>query len=209
MSNFEEALWLSADEWVNSFPADLPKYKFSKKHKKIIKAIIYKKKDKTKIKFSKGAVKVLLIAAALLAVATTAFAVPTSRSYIIKKFSDHSQYSVVDTSKEKNVKSLKLNYIPAGFKCTENYYSDNFYIEIYKNNDKSFVVQKNVLSGDIGYNTEHAESENIQINGIDAVYYSSDDNNEKGIIFNNGDYLYIISGNIDKKEIVQIAQNID
>ena len=34
MSEFEEALWLSAENWVDSFPTDLPKHKFSKKHNK-------------------------------------------------------------------------------------------------------------------------------------------------------------------------------
>lgn len=46
MSEFEEALWLSAENWVDSFPTDLPKHKFSKKHNKIINDIIYGKQDK-------------------------------------------------------------------------------------------------------------------------------------------------------------------
>ena len=67
MSEFEEALWLSAENWTDSFPTDLPKHKFSKKHNKVINDIIYGKQDK-KIKLSKGTIKVLLIAAVLLAI---------------------------------------------------------------------------------------------------------------------------------------------
>ena len=95
MSEFEEALWLSAENWTDSFPTDLPKHKFSKKHNKVINDIIYGKQDK-KIKLSKGTIKVLLIAAVLLAIATTAFAIPQSREYIVDKFSNNSEYNVVD-----------------------------------------------------------------------------------------------------------------
>ena len=94
MSEFEEALWLSAENWADSFSTDLPKHKFSKKHNKVINDIIYGKQDK-KIKLSKGTIKVLLIAAVLLAIATTAFAIPQSREYIVDKFSNHSEYNVV------------------------------------------------------------------------------------------------------------------
>lgn len=207
MSEFEEALWLSAENWADSFSTDLPKHKFSKKHNKVINEIIYSEQDK-KIKLSKGTIKVLLIAAVLLAIATTTFAIPQSREYIVDKFSNHSEYNVVDKKKSKRVKSLNVKYIPAGFEKGDDYFSRDFYIKNYKNFDKSFVVQKFALSGSVGFDTEHYETENIKINGIDAVYYRSN-NNEKGIIFNDGNYIYIISGNIEKDELVKIAQNID
>ncbi len=203
MSEFEEALWLSAENWADSFPLDLPKHKFSKKHNKVINDIIYGKQGK-KIKFSKGTIKVLIIAAVLLAIATTAFAIPQSREYIIDKFSNHSEYNVVDNKKSKRVKSLNVNYIPAGFEKGDDYGDTVQYVK----GDKDFVVEKLELTGSIGFDTENYEHENIKINGIDAVYYRSN-NNGKGIIFNDGNYIYIISGNIEKDELVKIAQNIE
>ena len=203
MLQFEEALWLSAENWADSFPTDLPKHKFSKKHNKVINDIIYGKQDK-KIKLSKGTIKVLLIAAVLLAIATTVFAIPQSREYIVDKFSNHSEYNVVDKKKSKRVKSLNVKYIPAGFEKVEDY---DFLVQ-YEKGDRNFVVDKLELSGSVGFDTEHYEPENIKINGIDAVYYRSN-NNGKGIIFNDGNYIYIISGNIEKDELVKIAQNVD
>lgn len=85
MSQFEEALWLSAENWADSFSTDLPKHKFSKKHNKVINDIIYGKQDK-KIKLSKGTIKVLLIAAVLLAIATTAFAIPKAENILSINF---------------------------------------------------------------------------------------------------------------------------
>lgn len=203
MSEFEEALWLSAENWVDSFPTDLPKHKFSKKHNKIINDIIYGKQDK-KIKFSKGTIKVLIIAAVLLAIATTVFAIPPSREYIVDKFSNHSEYNVVDKKNSKSVTSLNVNYIPAGFKKSDDYGNTVQYV----NGDKEFVVDKIELTASIGFDTEHYDPEIIKINGIDAVYYRSD-YNEKGIIFNDGNYIYMIEGNIEKDELVQIAQNVE
>lgn len=202
MSEFEEALWLSAENWADSFSTDLPKHKFSKKHNKVINEIIYGEQDK-KIKLSKGTIKVLLIAAVLLAIATT-FAIPQSREYIVDKFSNHSEYNVVDKKKSKRVKSLNVKYIPAGFEKVEDY---DFLVQ-YEKGDRNFVVDKLELSGSVGFDTEHYEPENIKINGIDAVYYRSN-NNGKGIIFNDGNYIYIISGNIEKDELVKIAQNVE
>jgi len=74
--------------------------------------------------------------------------------------------------------------------------------------DRLVVVEKFELSGSVGFDTEHYEPENIKINGIDAVYYRSN-NNVKGIIFNDGNYIYIIEGNIEKDELVKIAQNVE
>ena len=78
----------------------------------------------------------------------------------------------------------------------------------YVNGDKEFVVDKIELTASIGFDTEHYDPEIIKINGIDAVYYRSD-YNEKGIIFNDGNYIYMIEGNIEKDELVQIAQNVE
>lgn len=202
MSEFEEALWLSAENWVDSFPTDLPKHKFSKKHNKIINDIIYGKQDK-KIKFSKGTIKVLIIAAVLLAIATTVFAILPSREYIVDKFSNHSEYNVVDKKNSKSVTSLNVNYIPAGFEKSDDYGDTVQYV----NGDKEFVVDKIELTASIGFDTEHYDPEIIKINGIDAVYYRSN-YNEKGIIFNDRNYIYMIAGNIEKDELVQIAQNV-
>lgn len=204
MSNFEEVCLLSCENWIDSFPAEIPKHKFSKKHSEKMKEIFQTEPKEKKHKLSKKTIKFILIAAILLSLATTVFAIPACREFIVEKFSYHSEYNVVDTSDAKNVTSLKLNYIPVGFEKTEDY----GYAYLYTKVDKSFTVQKCELFTNIGFDTEKYDSENIRINGIDAVYYRSDCE-EKGIIFNNGEYIYIISGNIDKKELVNIAQNVE
>lgn len=208
MSNFEEVCLLSCESWVDSFPDEIQKHKFSKKYTEKMKEIFQTETKENKHKLSKKTIKILLIAAILLFLATTVFAIPASREFIIDKFFNHSEYNVFDTNDAKDVTSLNLNYIPTGFEKTEEYISNDFYIENYKNIDKSFTVEKCTLTANIGFDTEKYDSDNIRINGIDAVYYRSD-NELKGIIFNDGEYIFIINGNIDKKELVNIAQNVE
>lgn len=208
MSNFEEVCLLSCENWIDSFPAEIPKHKFSKKHTEKMKEIFQTEPKENKHKLSKETIKFILIAAILLSLATTVFAIPACREFIIEKFFNHSEYNVVDTSYAKDVTSLNLNYIPTGFERTEEYTSNDFCIETYNNNYQYFYVKKYKLNTNIGYDTEKYNSENIRINGIEAVYYMPD-NELKGIIFNNGEYIFIINGNIDKKELVKIAQNVE
>ncbi len=206
MTSFEKICALSCEQWVDSFPPDIPKHKFTEKHNKIMDKLLYGKQAEHKHKISKNIIKVLLIAAILLAVATTVIAVPSFREFTVNKFFNHSEYEVVDKDKTYEVDSPPiLNYIPKGFVLIDNEYIEH--IE-YANGDINFSVTKYGIDGQIGFDTEKYPSEKIKINGIEAVYYKADDIFE-GIIFNNGQYIYSVSGNIGKDELIKIAQNID
>lgn len=204
MSNFQEVCLLSCESWVDSFPDDIPKHKYSKKHKEKMKEIFELDTEIQKHKLSKKTIKILLIAAILLSLATTAFAIPASREFIIQKFSNHSEYNVVNDNDIKKVDSLNVNYIPEGFNKVEDYE----YYRVYKNGDEEFIVDKISISASVGYDTEKYDDEIIDINGIKAIYYRSE-NNYNGIIFNNGEYIFGVSGNIEKEELVRIAQNVE
>lgn len=208
MNNLQEVCLLSCEKWIDSFPDNIPKHKFSKKHNKKIKEIFEADTKRNRHKFSKKTIKMLAIAAVLLCIATTAFAIPASREAIVQKFSNHSQYEVADFSNAKKVKSLAVNYIPNAFEITEEDKSDFYYILRYENADKYFTVEKFELSTSIGFDTEEYDSENIVINGINAIYFKADEV-YKGLVFNNGDYIFVVSGNIEKNELVNIAENVE
>lgn len=204
MSVFEEVCLLSCEQWVDSFPTDIPKHEFSKKHQEKMKTI-FKIEQKSNRKPSKKTIKILLIAAILLLTgAITVSANQSYKEYIITKFFDHSEYIVTDSKKVKKADSLLVNYVPEGFSKVE----DCGYLCVYENDDKKFNVEKCELNATVGYNTEKYDDEIIEINGIEAIYYRGD-NNYKGLLFNNGDYIFFIEGNIDKEELVKIAQNIE
>ncbi len=207
MSVFEDALWLSGEQWIESFPADLPKHKFSRKHNRVINGILHGNQEKTKVKLSKGTIKVLLIAAILLALATTVFAVPAGREYIVEKFFNHSTYEVRGIDKINRIESFEINYIPDGFVITDEDKSKYFYRITYAKEQFHLFIDKHAINTRINFDTEEYDFQNITINGFDAILYFSE-NSKKGIIFNDGEYIFMRNGNIEKDELIKIAQNL-
>lgn len=207
MSTFEEACLLSCEQWVDSFPDDIPNHHFSEQHNRIMDNLFNNMQIKDKPKLSKNTIRFLLIAAILLALATTAVAVPLTREYIVNKFSNYSEYEVKEKEIYK-IDSLIVNYIPQGFVKTDGLESEVSYEEFYENGEKNFLISKNTLNDIIGFDTEEYPSEEIIINGIKGVYFRADEYSS-GIIFNNDKYIYSVDGNIDKEELVKIAQNIE
>lgn len=155
--------------------------------------------------------KILVVAAiaAVLMVTVNAFANPSSRKYVIAKFSDHSSYKVCDVADSPKVKSLTVGYMPEGFKKTEEYTDDLSFNYNYENDKGAIVmIDKMNLGTHINFNTERYGSKIIKINGIDAVYYRADVNCNS-VIFNDGEYIYSVDGvNVSKEEVIKIAQNI-
>lgn len=203
MSIFEEICNLSCEKWVDSFSGDIPVHKFSKRHKKAINSIFSGKGDKIKRKISTKTVKIILIAAILLALAITALAIPITQKYIVRNYPDHSIYEIIGFSSVKKVGSLTVNYIPEGFVKYEEGKDYCLYIK----NDRNFLVKKSLINGTVRFDTEEYNSTTIYINGIDAIYYKSTDNHS-GIIFNDGEYIFVVDGNLPKNELVKIAQSI-
>ena len=98
-----------------------------------------------------------------------------------------------------------MNYIPKGFKKT---YSYKKYSYGYTNANKYIYVDKLSLDTEIAFDNETSKTENITIKGAKAIYYITD-NNVGTIIYNDGNYIYNIHGNISKEELVKIAQNVE
>lgn len=208
MSTFQEICLLSCEKWVDSFPEKIPKHKFSKNHNQKMKELFSGGVKESKHKISKTTARIILIAAILLAIAATAFAIPTVRKYVTEKFYDHSEYNIVDKSGAKDVTSLTVNYIPEGFELSNEFCSERLFTFDYTKGKEFFSVDKSSLNAGIYYDTEHNDSENIIINGLDAVYFKTD-GEAKGIVFNDGKYIFVISGTVSKEELIKIAQNVE
>lgn len=206
MSAFEEVCLLSCEQWVDSFPDDIPNHRFSEQHNRIMDNLFNNMQIKVKPKLSKNTIRFLLVAAILLALATTVVAVPLTREYLVNKFSNYSEYEVLDRSKYYEVDSPPiLNYVPAGFVLIDNEFIEHLE---YTNGDMRFAVSKYEIDGQFYFDTEEYPSEEIMINGIKGVYFRSDED-YAGIVFNDNKYIYSVDGNIDKEELVKIAQNIE
>ena len=97
---------------------------------------------------------------------------------------------------------------PTYTKMVDKYESEAWFNYSYKMGEQKFEVEKLNLRSTIGFDTENSVKEELQINGADAAYYRTADN-WGTVIFNNGEYIYYIGGNISKEELVKIAQNVE
>lgn len=211
MNNLEAACRLSCENWIDSFPEDIPEHEFSREHIEKMQPLLVQKRTELKPRISRKSLKFILIAAILMSLATTIFVVakPAFEKYSLKKSSDHSMYDVIidDKSNVKKVSSLNVNYIPSGFEKTDSYKSEYQYIYKYEKDKEYFVIEKIKLNSSINYDTEHTCEEIIKINGKDVICRQGE-NGFKDYLYNDGNYIYSISGNISNAEFVNIIQNI-
>lgn len=208
MDKFTKACRLACEQWVDSLPQDVPTHHFSPAFEEAVRPLLQPNitaVPKKKRKFTKKTLKILVAAAVLLAlaVATTAIAVPLARRANVTQLPDHGEYEVADPENAPEVNDLTVGYVPQGFEKTEDY----GYLYIYENGNQSFAIEKYKLGTKITYDTEDYPSESITINGAPGIYYRSD-SGYSGIIFNNGEYIFAVDGNISKEELVKIAQNV-
>ncbi|MCM1286354.1 MAG: DUF4367 domain-containing protein [Acetobacter sp.] len=204
MNNFNDACTLSCDDWLNDF-SDSYDYEFTKSFEKEMNRLIDKMRKDKYHKLTRKSVQTLIIAAIILSFATTAFAIPSSRKYIIKQFKDHFSYSVVEIDDVESVESIIVGYIPEGFKKTYEDESQLGIIYEYKNNKNWFSVSKDKLDTEVNFDS--LEKEYIIINDTEYLLFTTDGTN--GVIWNNGLYTYSISGNINKNELIKIAVEVE
>lgn len=203
MNNFNDACTLSCDDWLNKF-SDSSDCEFSKSFDKQMNRLIDKMRKDKYHKLTRKSVQTLIIAAIILSFATTAFAIPSSRKYIIKQFKDHFSYSVVEIDDVESVESIVVGYIPDGFELINT--SSSFgIVKEYKNHNEWFTINKDEIN--VETNFDSLERKHKIINGTEYLLFTTDSTN--GIIWNNGLYTYTITGNIEKDELINIALEVE
>lgn len=208
MTVFEKACAASAEEWANSFFEDKD-FVFSKKFNKNMAALCDKMRGDKLHRLTRRTARVVLIAAILLSMTVTAFAIPASREYIIKKFTDHSTYEVIGGERVDIDENIKPHYIPEGFKLVNHFYSRESVTWGYEKNESTFFnVDITLINTQTEFDTERYDTEVLEINGIKYIYYKSVEENN-GLIWNDGVYIYGVYGTVSKEEIIKIAQNIE
>lgn len=204
MNDFVAACTLSCDDWLNDF-SDSYDYEFSKSFEKEMNRLIDKMRKNKYHKLTKKTMQILLIAAIILLFATTAFAIPSSRKHIIKQFKDHFSYSVAEIDDVENVKGIAVGYMPDGFEINNEYISEKEILQEYVCKNNWVNVDKSSI--DFSVNIDLSDKELMVINNIEYLYFNTGSTN--GMIWNNGLYIYTVSGNIEKEELIKIALEIE
>lgn len=207
-NNLCEACLVAEEQWFGSMELIEGEHQFSKPFEKKMNRLLDKMRNDKYHRLTRRAVRAIIIAAILLALATTAIASPRTREYIVERFSDHSAYAV-EEGYVGEIDDLSVGYIPDGYEQTySNIDKENSIIAYeYSNDDLHFSINKMNSTGIMTYDTEYDNSETIIINGIEYIYYKDDDG-FNGLLWNYTNNQYLINGNIDKELLIKIAENL-
>lgn len=205
MNNLGSACQISCDNWVDNFD-DSYDYDFSKTFDAKMQKLIDKMRNDKYHRLTRKTITALIVAAIILSIATTVLAVQNTRKHTVKQFSDYFTYGVSDTANANYIKDFTVGYVPSGFEQTECVSSDACFSQNYSSDEYWFTIDKNHIGVEL-FIDNTGEEEIKCINGIEYLIYHTDSTN--GIIWNEGSYLFVISGNISGEEILKIALNIE
>lgn len=206
MTNFEKACLLSCEEWVNTL-STIDDFQFSKSYERKMKKLFNKMRNDKYHRFTTNTVKVLVAAAIIMSIATTAFAIPTTREYIFNHFKNYAVYTVADVDKAEKIEPISVGYLPDGFiKNQEDVAEDRITI-IYENEDSWITIDKIRIDSSVFKDNEYNNYETVQMNGIDYICSVNDDGNTE-VIWNNGEYVYSIYSSLNMNNLLTIAENL-
>lgn len=209
MSKFARACILSYEEWVATIPEELPKPEYSKRHIRRMNALKNKMRGNVYHHFTTKTIRIMLVAAILLALMMTAFVFPSSRDSFIDNFNIASRYQMTKNNKNSVPNKIILDYIPEGFELESKYTSSKISYYKYTSSDNlTYIVYKSASSTEIDFDTETNDSEVIYINDIAYTYSENTLSNNKNIVWIENDYIYKVDGNLSKYEMLKIAETI-
>lgn len=209
MTKFEKACEMSLNDWVDSLPDIIPEAEYTERHEKWLNNLFNKMRDNKYHVFTTKTVRLILIAAVLATILLTAFAIPSSREFIIEKFDVFGTYKLTDSNNNSVSGKIIVGYIPEGFELTEEVSKSKFTHSTFRNsNNVTIVIGKYSSTSEVDFNIETVETENIVIDNTTYIY-SLSQNNTTNIIWTKNDYIYSITGNISKTEIIEIAKTIE
>lgn len=110
--------------------------------------------------------------------------------------------------KDNELVIYKPEYIPKGYEITDEETLHSMYIAEYKNaEDKYLIFHQYTLEGTgMQIDTEGTTLEDITINGSEGYFYHNKGYNN--ILWNDGYYGFMISGEISKEDIFKIAESV-
>ncbi len=132
---------------------------------------------------------------------------------VIKEiFSTNDSYTFINyNSSEEFDKNIKFGYVPYGYDLRTIYYNNNSVTLIYDDtNDHQIYFEYGKNEGtSISIDNETHKYEKIEKNSNMFNYYEAIDNNDSNILmWHDNYYLYCISAQLSKGEIVKIAENL-
>ncbi len=209
MNNLEKALQLNLFKEIDALPTEFEEYEHSEKYVKNINRLLDRMRGDKLHKFTKKTTTIILVAAILFALIIVGFAATVGRDFVVKIFSDHFQYTVVDKEDYSKVSGLNLGYIPEGFTLESESGNQKMLLQkVFINDNLYFDIEKRSLNTIVDYDTRITE-ENIEMDGITYVCFRDPQYDICGFVWNKNGYIYCLQGNISKDELLKIAKDIN
>lgn len=208
MSKLAEACEMSFNEWLATFPEEMPEAERSEKHKKWIKNLFDKMRNDRYHRFTSKAIKLILVAAILGALLLSAFVFPSSRKSIVDTFDIFSTYKITRDNNNYVNNEIIVGYIPEGYVLeSSGTIGKNTLIKYRNSTGEFFTILKQSSSMKTDYDTENYTSTEHIVDGIKYIYCDGnlDVNN---LIWTKNDYVYRINGNLICDEMLEIAKHV-
>lgn len=218
MSNFENACFKACDDWVNEIECNVePDY--SKEHIKRIKDI---SKGKGSARFGSKKLRILLVAAIILLLNVTAFAVVQSKQFVYTDGLFPNTYNFrLDTDEQKRVYDIEYGYIPEGFEEVERKFmfqdvvGDLGYCECkleFSNGEQFFFLGKYIEGLQFSVDKQRETFMRIEDSGINYVFTGiKDAEGFTAVYWDNNGYAYMIlvsTSSLSQEELLKIARDV-
>ncbi len=209
MSKLAQACELSLNEWLGPIPDELPEVEYSKKHERWKKNLFNKMRGGYYHRFTTKTIKVMMVAAILMALLMTAFVFPSSRETTLNNLNVFSIFKITEHNKNSVNREIKVGYIPEGFELESKDDTKKLMNYKYVSNDgRFFTIWKCSSAGEVDFNTEFSDSEEIIVNNIKYTYCHGN----KGVdnlVWTKNDYVYRMDGTLIKEEMLKIAKTVE
>ena len=209
MSKLAKACELSLNEWLGPIPDELPKVEYSKKHERWKKNLFNKMRGGYYHRFTTQTIKVMMVAAILMALLMTAFIFPSSRETTLDNLNAFSIFKITQHNKNSVNREIKVGYIPEGFglECKDST-AKVVQSDYISNNGQYFTIFKSSSSMKMEFNTEFFDSEEIIVNNIKYTYCQGNEG-VNNLVWTRNDYVYRMDGTLIKEEMLKIAKTVE
>ncbi len=209
MNKFAKACKECYEEWEASLPDidSLPEPEYSKKHINRMERLFDRMRGDKYHYLTRKAVKVMIAAAVIFALMLCAFAIPSSRRYIIEHFDGFGMFTVSEHNGNA-VNGIEVGYIPEGFELTEYSELDKVVDFMYESpKGEYFSISKSASNINVLFNIENGQIEEFTRNNI-TYSFAKNELQRDYVMWSENDYIYCIDGTLSKEELLKIAQNL-
>ena len=214
--------------YLKEFPiySTVPEHNFSLKHRIAMKKIFkrYERNTKelrskpaqgaSKLRFTPKRLSVLAIIIILAALAGCTAAYFISQSFRGEVYSDNTELFPINLDNCPTIIEEKyyLPELPEGFEISYTNSTPFHEFVSYRNEQTGQIINfDQCVKSEFGsthYNTEKGELVEVEINGHSGVLLDRSDDNQNytNIIWDNGDYILKLLGNLDKNDLLNLAK---